>query len=584
MELFRLLGVLAIDTEEARRALDEASQQAEDTGEKTESAFGRIGTAASKLGGLILGAGAVMGGAFIAAVESTREYRTEMGKLDTAFQVAGHSSETAKDAYSDLNAVIGDSGVATEAANHLALLVDNEKDLATWTGDILPGVFATFGESIPLESLTESSLEVARNGQLTGGLVDALVWAGINEEEFQAKLDACNSEQERQQLIMSTLTEIYGEASTQYKETNKDVMDANRANEALADAFAEIGAVGEPILTAIKGKIAELVSAAVPLLESFIQKVKDLKQWIQDNEQTVNNWVAVIIGASVAIGTFLLILKWGAIMSAATKAIQAVRAAVLLFNLTLLANPIALIVAAIAGLVAAFIYLWNTNEDFRQFWIDLWEKIKAAGGKAIDIIKNKFNDFKGAFQTVKKVFGDIYSTITDKIESAKNKVDKAIQKIKGFFNITLKFKGIKMPKISISFKKGKGLAAKAAEVLGLEGVPSFSVKWNAEGGILTKPTIFGISGTTLLGGGEAGKEAVAPIDVLQGYVAAAVRAENEGIIRTLIEQNQLMMDFLLRNMPKEVLLDKGVLVGQLTPDIDRNLSDRWTFAERGNTR
>lgn len=102
----------------------------------------------------VLAAGASIVGGILLATEGTREYRTEMGKLDTAFTVAGHSSATAKNTYSELNAVIGDSGVATEAANHLALLVDNEKDLSTWTGDILPGVFATFGDSIPIESLT----------------------------------------------------------------------------------------------------------------------------------------------------------------------------------------------------------------------------------------------------------------------------------------------------------------------------------------------------------------------------------------------------------------------------------------------
>lgn len=580
MEIFRLLGTVAIDTAEAERALDNVSTQANNTSNETSDAFGKIGTAFGKVGSFIMTAGAALGGAWLVAIEASREYRTEMGKLDTAFQVAGHSSETARKTYSDLNAVIGDSAVATEAANHLALLTDNEKDLAKWTGDILPGVFATFGESIPIESLTESSLEVARNGQLTGGLVDALVWAGVSETEFQASLDACNSEQERQQLIMSTLTDIYGEASTQYKETNKDVMDANRANEALADAFAEIGAVGEPILTAIKGKVAELVQAAVPLLQSFVDKVKDLATWVKNNQDTIDKWVAVIIGAGVSIGTFLLILNWGAIMTAAANAVKVVRTAILAMNAAMLANPIGIVVALIAGLVAAFVYLWNNNEGFRKFWIDMWEKVKSKASSVITAVKNKFDDLQEGFNKVKSVFGNIQSTISEKMESARKAVKGAIDKIKGFFPLSIGkiFSNLKIPKISVSGGKAPfGIAGKGK-------LPSFNVKWNAEGGILTKPTIFGVSGNTFLGGGEAGHEAIAPIDLLQDYVKTAVKDENEIIGRILIEQNQRLMDFLARIIPHNVTLDTGALVGALVPAVDMSLSDRWNHALRGNTR
>lgn len=579
MELFRLLGTIAIDISQARNAIDEVAANAESGSNRTKSSFAKIGESAVKIGKTVLTAGATMGGAWIAAVEGSREYRTEMGKLDTAFVTSGHSSETAKKTYSDLNAVLGDSGQATEAAQHLAMLTDNEKDLQTWT-DICTGVYAKFGESIPIESLTESANEVAKSGELTGGLVDALVWAGIGEEEFQAQLDACNTEQERQKLIMDTLNGTYKEASEQYKETNKDVMDANRANEALSDAFAELGRVGEPILTAIKEKVAEFVQAGIPLLESFIGKVKDLKKWITDNKDTINTWVGVIIGASTAIGAFLLILSWGKIMTAAANAIKAVRLAMIALNTAMLANPIGVIVALIAGLVAAFIYLWNTNEDFRNFWIGLWDKIKSASGTAVQWIKDKFSGLSDVVSKVKNTFGNIKSAISEKIEGARESVKKAIDKIKGFFPLSIGkiFSNFKIPKITVSGGKAPyGIAGKGS-------LPSFDVKWNAEGGILDRPTIFGKQGNTYLGGGEAGKEAIAPIDVLQDYVRAAVKAENVSVVRTIIEQNRILIDFLKRSMPRGIVLDSGALVGELTPAIDMQLSDRLRNAQRGNTR
>lgn len=124
----------------------------------------------------------------------------------------------------------------------MAELTDNEEELAEWTGNILPGVFAKFGDSLPLEGLTEAANETAKVGTLTGSLADALNWAGINEDDFNAKLEKCSDEQERQQLITKTLAAIYTDAGTAYKETNKDVIEANKAQAELTDTMAELGA------------------------------------------------------------------------------------------------------------------------------------------------------------------------------------------------------------------------------------------------------------------------------------------------------------------------------------------------------
>lgn len=423
MELFRLLGTIIVNNQQANEALEETASNATDASNETQDAFGKIGKVAGGMVKAFAVAGAAIGGAWIAAIEGSREYRTEMGKLDTAFQASGHSSEVAKQTYSELNAVLGDSGQAVEAAQHLAKLTDNEKDLQTWT-DICTGVYATFGESLPIEGLTEAANETAKTGELTGGLVDALNWAGIGEEQFQEKLDACTNEQERQKLIMDTLNSTYKEASDQYKNTNKDVMDAQKAQEKLTDAFAELGRIGEPILTAIKEKVAEMVSAAVPHLENFVNKVKDIITWVQENGDTVDAWVAVILGAGTAIGTFLLILNWGTIMTAAANAIKVVRTAILGMNAAMLANPIGLVVALIAGLVVAFVYLWNNVEGFRKFWIKAWDLIKSTASKAGKAISKALSDawtaVKKAWSSVTKFFRDIWSGVTKVFSNVKS--------------------------------------------------------------------------------------------------------------------------------------------------------------------
>lgn len=578
MELFKLLGTIAVNNEQANRALADTSEQADDASNKVSSAFGKIGSAAVTIGKGILTAGAALGTAWIAAIEGSREYRTEMGKLDTAFVTNGHSSAAAKQTYSDLNAVLGDSAVAVEAANHLAVMTDNEKDLKTWT-EICTGVFATFGDSLPIEGLTESANETAKVGVVTGSLADALNWAGISEDEFNEKLEACSTEQERQKLIMDTLNSTYKDASTQYKETNKDVLAANKAQEKLTAAFAELGRIGEPILTLIKTKVADMVTAALPHLQNFIQKVKDLKKWIKENENTIDTWAAVIVGATASVASFVLILKWGAIMSAASKAIKGVTAAVKLLNLAMKANIIGLIISLVIGLVAAFVTLWKNNESFRNFWIKLWDKIKSACGTATKWIKDKFGDLKDALKTVQNTFGKIKDTIADKIDGARESVKKAIDKIKGLFPLSIGkiFSNLKIPKISVSGGKAPfGIAGKGK-------LPSFDVKWNAQGAVFDEPTIFGTR-KGFQGVGEAGPEAVAPIDTLQAYIRDAVKDRDEAMIRTLIEQTQLLMDFLARMMPKAVMLDSGALVGELVPAIDTGLSNRYSHTRRGNTR
>lgn len=579
MELFKILGTIAIDNEQANRALEETTAKADSAGKKSESAFSKIGGAALKVGKAVVAAGVTLGTAWIAAIEGSREYRTEMGKLDTAFVTNGHSSDAAKKTYQDLQAVLGETDVSVEAANHLAVMTDNEKDLQTWT-DICTGVFATFGDSLPIEGLTEAANETAKVGEVTGPLADALNWAGISEDEFNDKLAKCSTEQERQKLIMETLNNTYKSASDQYKKTNKDVMDANSAQERLNGAMAELGRVGEPILTAVKNAVAGMVEAAVPKLESFIRKIKDMRKWMKENKTTMDIMKAGVVAATVAVSGFVAVMGFSSAMKKASAAIKLVTVAMKALNVAMKANVIGIIITLIAALVAGFLYLWKNNEGFRNFWISMWDKIKSACGSATKWIKSKFNDLKGAVKTVQDSFGKIKSAITDKMDDAREKVKSVIDKIKGFFPLKVGkiFSNLKIPKISVSGGKAPfGIAGKGK-------LPNFNVKWNAEGGILDKPTIFGMTGDTLLGGGEAGKEAIAPIDTLQTYIREAVRQDNEAIIRTLIEQNGLLMDFLRRIMPKDVRLSSGALVGELLPLLDAGMNDRLTHTMRGNTR
>lgn len=255
--------------EETNRAL----KGMDDATEDVEESSGQLGTTLANVAKTgftaIATAAAALVTSLVAAAEGSRDYRIEMGKLDTAFTTNGHSSEAALGAYKELQGVLGETDQAVEAANHLAKLTRNEQELAIWTGDILPGVFATFGASLPLEGLTEAANETAKVGQVTGPLADALNWAGVSEDAFNESLEKCSNEQERQALIMETLTGLYSEASEKYKETNAEVIRANEANEAWMESMAGVGGAIEPIVTDIKLMGASLLSEAVPGVEAL---------------------------------------------------------------------------------------------------------------------------------------------------------------------------------------------------------------------------------------------------------------------------------------------------------------------------
>ena len=257
------------DMVKIQKEIDDTSEKLKKSKIDWESVGDTVGKVGKAIGAGVAAMGTAIGtaaGAFLGLAESTREARVNMGKLETGFTTAGHSAEDAKKTYTELYGVLGDDGQATEAAAHLAKLTKNEKELATWT-DIATGVYATFGDSLPIENLTEAANETAKTGAITGGLADALNWAGVSEDEFQASLDKCSTEQERQALITKTLNGLYSDAAEKYREVNGDIIDAQKATASLNSAMAELGAIAEPIVTKLKQLAAELLQQITPFVE-----------------------------------------------------------------------------------------------------------------------------------------------------------------------------------------------------------------------------------------------------------------------------------------------------------------------------
>ena len=334
--------------------------------------------------------------AFLATAEATREYRTDQGKLKAAYETTGHSAETAKEAFQEIYSILGEDDTSVEAANHLAVLTQNEEDLAKWTGTILPGVFAQFGDSLPLEGLTEAANETAKVGQVTGPLADALNWAGISEDKFNESLAKCTTEQERQRLITDTLTKTYKNVSDAYKENNKDIINANKAQARLTDATTRLGAVAEPIMTKLKNMLADIVEAIADAVEEFnklpdgAQKVilaiggigaaagptitvyKKMKNGVGLLKNAFKALKSPVAGATAATAanTAATITNTTATV-AGTTATTGATGAFAAFNAVLKANPIMAVIGAIGLLVGAFALfdsaVKNSNSESAKF-------------------------------------------------------------------------------------------------------------------------------------------------------------------------------------------------------------------------
>ena len=265
-EIIATEGQLKNYEEQAKEAADgnkKLADSADEAGGATEGMGAKFaGAAKVGIGAVVAGATAAVG-ALVASAEATREYRTEMGKLTTAFETVGHRTEIAEEAYKRLYGVIGETDQTVEASQQIALLAESEEDVIAWA-DLGAGVVARFGDALQPETFFEAANETIKLGEATGAYVQLLEGAGYNVEEFNAGLAACTTESEKQAYMLKITDEILGDAADTYRETNAEVIRANDANAAWTSTLAEVGAAVEPILTDVKMLGTSLLDELLP--------------------------------------------------------------------------------------------------------------------------------------------------------------------------------------------------------------------------------------------------------------------------------------------------------------------------------
>jgi uncharacterized protein YukE len=327
--------------------------------------------------------------------ETTEEYRIAQGKLDTAFEAAGLSSEAAKQSYTEFYKILGDTDTATEASQLLATLAQDESDIATWA-EIAAGVYGTFGDALPIEGLIEAANETAKTGEVTGVLADALNWAGISEDEFNAKLSELSTEAQRNQLIADTLSSTYSKAAKSFEENNESVIKARENQVALDEAMAKVGETIADVKNALLEKFAPAISEIGTKIADFISGI-DVDSLLDSLGNLVDIFKALApaiaaVTAAVVIYISTLIETVSAALTTLKAVVTGATVAQTGLNTAMNANPIVLVITLIGSLITALLTLWNTNEDFRNAVISFFEDIKNTVADWVDSIVTFFTE------------------------------------------------------------------------------------------------------------------------------------------------------------------------------------------------
>lgn len=358
------------DVQQATEQVEKSTKNSTNTmSESWKSFSGTVKTAA------VAGVAALVGGV-ASLVSVASETSGEMGKLETAFNTVGYSTETAQSTFKGFVGLLGETDTAVEASNHLAKLCDNEEQLSQWT-NIAAGVFATFGDSLPLESLTEAANETAKTGVVVGSMADALNWAGVSEDDFNQKLAACNDEAERSQLVTDTLNGIYSETGQTYRDNNSALIEYNESQAQLQKALSDLGTALMPVVTKVQDFASGLLEQAKPAIEGLVSSLPQVKQSLTDLLPLITGVVAGFVTFKAAMAVSSIISTAIGLFNTMRTALQGVSVAQALLNAVMSANPIVLVVTLIAGLVAAIITLWNTNEGFREAVTNAWNAISS---------------------------------------------------------------------------------------------------------------------------------------------------------------------------------------------------------------
>lgn len=436
-----------------------------------------------------------IGSAIVDVIESTKEYRTIIASLDISSQKAGYSAQETAQTYKKLYGVLSDDQTtATTTANLQALQLSQEKLTELTNASI--GAWATYGDSIPIDGLAEAINETVKAGQVTGTFADVLNWgskegetfgvtlranteankewndavknAATAEDFFNLALQEASTEAERADLVLQAMAnQGLVEAGEAWQKNNEDIVNANNAQLNFQKNAAELADRVSPAVTAVKDGFNEIFKEILNLtenvdfsaitqqiqegfsyfIEDILPQLVGLFKFVFENKELLISAIAGIGAAFVTWNVVTMIQGVVSAIKAFKAANEGATIAQLALNAAQAANPIGIVIAAITGLVAALVVLWNTNEGFRNAVIGIWENIKQIFADAWENIKTVWDAVKPYFEVVwsgiKLTFSVVGQVLTGYFQAAWNGIVFVWDVVTGYFqNIWNTIKGI----------------------------------------------------------------------------------------------------------------------------------------------
>lgn len=412
------LSEMDAGTRDAVTGLSKLEDAAEDAGNELGNIGDKIDT------GLLMGAADTFSGladSALQAAEESKEFMKIMGQLETSSSNLGYTNEETQATFRQLYGILGDDQTAATTTANLQALGLSQGELQKMTEGVI-GAWAQYGDSIPIDSLSEAVNETAQVGKVTGTFADVLNWAGMNEDQFNEKLASCSSESERANLIMQTLaSQGLMDSAEAFRDNNKELIENNESTMEYQKTMAELAKKILPILTittdAISGIIDLFNNLPKPLQGILIGVIGVL---------TAIAKIAPVVAAVKAIGI------GGAISGIATTitgtVIPAIGSA-----LAAIVPVIPVILGIVAAITAIILIIKNwgaISEWFQELWKkvsnkceEIWNEICSFFTDTIPAAFEKFknstmNTFRNVVSGIKSTISKVGTTVSEGFQSA----------------------------------------------------------------------------------------------------------------------------------------------------------------------
>jgi hypothetical protein len=516
----------------ARIEMSKLGQETEDTGNEMDASKGKIGKLGAGLAGL---ASALPIAAIGSLAESTKELSTELARLQSNAETWGFTGKVVEDSFKKVAAVSGDTGAAVETVSNLMATSFDDNQLAEAI-EYVNGAYIQFSDTLSTEGIADGIQETFAVGEAAGSFAELLERSGMSVEKFNEGLAGAKKKGTETDYVLQTLSKTGVKSFYEsYQQSNKALIEANEAEVEHQMALKELGDTLRPLVTDATEFTTKMIEWATGFIntakesEGFRTKVSEVFNGIKTIIQDVLDVVVPYIKENLdKIKQF-----WdenGTQIKAAIEVLLPFIKMLFMDFINAVKNVIDGGLNVILGIVKLFSSLLTGDfkgawEGIKQIFSGAVEAIwgllqlgfmgkilkifKAFGGKTTDAVTDIYKKTTGKFDELERkvsaIFGKIKDGMLKPVEKAKAAIGKVIEQIKGLFNFEFKWPKLKMPTFQI---KGSMNPVKWLE----QGVPKLSVKWNAQGAIFTRPTIFGAYGGQLQGGGEAGPEAALPLN------------------------------------------------------------------------